>query len=66
MKDIKSMSSEELLRAIDLCLDTSTNLTSHGQSDDYMVGSAKMAKVYQDELARREEMRKKRGFVEHD
>lgn len=60
MKDIKSMSTEELLRAIDYCLDTSTNLTSHGQADDYLVGSAKMVAIYQNELKRRELLAQKK------
>ena len=54
MKSIEQMSNEELLRAIDLCMDTGTNLTSHGQSDDYLVGSLKMAQIYRSELTRRE------------
>ena len=55
MKGISEMSNEELLRAIDLCEDTGTNLTSHGQADDYMVGSLRMAKAYADEIKRREQ-----------
>lgn len=54
MKCIEDMTNEELLRAIDLCEETSTNLTSHGQSDDYLVGSFQMAKRYQMELEKRE------------
>lgn len=54
MKAIEQMSNEELLRAIDLCVDTGTNLTSHGQADDYLVGSLKMAQVYREELKSRE------------
>lgn len=54
MKGIEQMTNEELLRAIDLCEDTSTNLTSHGQADDYLVGSFKMASVYRQELSNRE------------
>lgn len=54
MKAIEQMTNEELLRAIDLCVDTGTNLTSHGQADDYLVGSLKMASIYRQELKRRE------------
>jgi len=54
VKGLEQMTNEELLRAIDLCVDTGTNLTSHGQADDYLVGSLKMAKVYKDELSKRE------------
>ena len=54
MKGIKEMSNEELLRAIDFCMDTGTNLTSHGQADDYLVGSMRMVNVYQSELRERE------------
>ncbi len=54
MRSVQEMTTEELLRAMDYCTDTGTNLTSHGQADDYLVGSLKMAKVYRDELKRRE------------
>lgn len=54
MKSVREMSTEELLRAIDYCTETGTNLTSHGQADDYLVGSLKMAKIYRDELKKRE------------
>ena len=54
MKDLSKMSTEELLRAIDYCVDTGTNLGTHGQADDYTVGSLKMAALYQAELERRE------------
>lgn len=54
LKDLQKMSMEELLRAIDYCVDTGTNLTSHGQADDYTVGSLKMAEMYRAELKRRE------------
>ena len=63
MKGIKEMSNEELLRAIDLCMDTGTNLTSHGQADDYLVGSMQMAKAYQRELEQRENTNMKKGFI---
>ena len=53
MYDIKDMSTEDLLRAIDFCEDTGTNLTSHGQADDYLCGSLKMAEIYKRELDRR-------------
>ena len=54
MRSVQEMSTEELLRAIDYCVDTGTNLTSHGQADDYLTGSLKMVTVYRDELKRRE------------
>ena len=57
-KDLQDMSTEELLRAIDYCVDTGTNLTTHGQADDYTVGSLKMAKLYQAELDRRTKEKK--------
>lgn len=63
MKAIEQMTNEELLRAIDLCVDTGTNLTSHGQADDYLVGSLKMAQIYQRELTRREKSREERKIV---
>ena len=56
MKSVREMSTEELLRAIDYCTETGTNLTSHGQADDYLVGSLKMAQVYQSEIKRREKL----------
>ena len=58
MRSIAEMSTEELLRAIDFCTDTGTNLTSHGQADDYLVGSLKMANIYREELKRREQQSK--------
>ena len=63
MKGIKEMSNEELLRAIDLCMDTGTNLTSHGQADDYLVGSMQMVKAYQHELESREKINTKKGLM---
>ena len=60
MHSIAEMTTEELLRAIDFCADTGTNLTSHGQADDYLVGSQKMEKVYREELKRREKSRKQK------
>ena len=59
MKDLETMSTEELLRAIDYCVDTGTNVTSHAQADDYIVGSLKMAEVYRNELKRREKGKRK-------
>lgn len=58
MRSVEQMSTEELLRAIDFCTDTGTNLTSHGQADDYLVGSLKMANIYREELKRREHQNK--------
>ena len=55
------MSTEELLRAIDYCYDTGTSLTTHGQSDDYMVASLQVVKYYKDELTRRENSREHKG-----
>ena len=55
MKAIAEMSNEEILRAIDICMDTGTNFTSHGQSDDYMVGNMQIIKAYQMELKSREQ-----------
>ena len=63
MKDISQMSHEELLRAIDLCVDTGTNLTSHGQADDYLVGSLKMAQIYREEIRKRENAQKKKEIM---
>ena len=63
MKDISQMSNEELLRAIDVCVETGTNLTSHGQADDYLVGSLKMAQVYREEIKRREKSRERGELV---
>ena len=60
MKGIEQMTNEELLRAIDLCEDTGTNLTSHGQADDYLVGSFKMESIYRAEIKRREQSREKK------
>lgn len=57
------MSNEELLRAIDLCVDTGTSVTPRGFADDYSVGNLEMAKVYQSELSRREKMKKKEGMT---
>ena len=57
------MSNEELLRAIDICVDTGTNLTSHGQADDYLVGSLRMAQVYREELKNRERLQNKKTGV---
>ena len=54
MHGLMEMSTEEILRAIDYCEDTGTNLTSHGQTDDYLASSLKMASVYREELKRRE------------
>ena len=62
MKGISEMSNEELLRAIDLCMDTGTNLTSHGQADDYLLASMKMVAVYENELKRRESHTKKENY----
>lgn len=59
MKDIKKMSDAELEEAIDFYMDMGTNLTSHGQADDYFVGSLKLAQFYQEELKRREKSREK-------
>ena len=59
MRSVRDMTTEELLNAIDYCVETGTNLTSHGQSDDYLVGSLKMAQVYREELKRRENSRGK-------
>ena len=59
MRSVQEMSTEELLRAIDFCTETGTNLTSHGQADDYLVGSLRMAKVYRDEMKRREQSSRK-------
>ena len=59
MRSVQEMSTEELLRAIDYCVDTGTNLTSHGQADDYMIGSLRMVNVYKDEIKRRESRNKK-------
>ena len=63
MKGISEMSNEELLRAIDICVDTGTNLTSHGQADDYLVGSLRMAQVYREELKNRERLQNKKTGV---
>ena len=53
MSDIEKMSMEDLLGAIDFCEETYANLTSHGQTDDYLVGSQKMVEIYRQELDRR-------------
>ena len=53
MKDLKEMSTEELLNAIDYYVDTGTNLSTHGQADDYMIASLKLAEECQHELERR-------------
>ena len=65
MRGLHEMSNEELLRAIDLCVETGTNLTSHGQADDYLVGSFQMAKVYKAEIERREKLAKEKKEIQH-
>lgn len=55
MKCIEQMTNEELLRAIDLCVDTGTSITPRGFADDFSVGSLEMAKIYRQELKRREQ-----------
>lgn len=59
MRDLQSMSIAELLKAIEFCDDTGTNVSTHGQADDYTVGSLKMAEIYRKELKRREVQRRK-------
>ena len=61
MQSIQEMSMEELLKAIDFCEDTSSNLTSHGQEDDYLVGSQQMIAIYRDELDRRAKKTKEKN-----
>lgn len=63
MRSVQEMSTEELLRAIDYCVDTGTNLTSHGQADDYLTGSLQMANIYRQELKNREEKQKRRATL---
>lgn len=64
MRSVEEMSTEELLRAIDYCVDTGTNLTSHGQADDYLTGSLRMAKIYREELRKREMKKKKETHLD--
>ncbi len=66
MRSVEEMSTEELLRAIDYCTETGTNLTSHGQADDYIASSLKMVKVYKDELKRREKPRRAKKESNYD
>ena len=52
-RELKNIPTEELLRAVEFYDDTGVNLSTHGQADDYTVGSLKMAELYHAELQRR-------------
>ncbi len=58
MTDLESLTDDQLHDAIELCYQTGMNFSSHGQADDYVVGSFKLAKRYQEELERRALARK--------
>jgi len=63
MKSISEMSNEELLRAIDLCVDTGTSVTPRGFADDYAIASLRLAKAYRQELAKREQTQKRKDIT---
>lgn len=53
MDDLAQMSEEELHEAIHNIINTASNISSHGERDDYVVGMWRMAHRYQAELERR-------------
>lgn len=57
------MSNEELLRAIDLCVDTGTSVTPRGFADDYAIASLGLAKAYRQELAKREQTQSRKDIT---
>ena len=64
MKSISEMSNEELLRAIDLCVDTGTSVTPRGFADDYAIASLGLAKAYRQELAKREQTHNRKEITQ--
>ena len=55
MNDLAKMSEEELNEAIHRIIENASNISSHGERDDYVVGMWRMAHRYQAELERRNE-----------
>ena len=53
MDELAQMSEEELHEAIRNIINTASNISSHGERDDYVVGMWRMAHRYQNELERR-------------
>ena len=53
MDDLARMSDEDLYDALKQVIETASNISSHGQRDDYVVGMWRMAHRYEAELERR-------------
>ena len=53
MNELAQMSEDELNEAVRRIIETASNISSHGERDDYVVGMWRMAHRYQAELERR-------------
>ena len=53
LDDLAQMSNEDLYDALRQVIETASNISSHGQHDDYVVGMWRMAHRYEEELKKR-------------